>query len=38
VVAAAIVQALKELDLSYPKIDGAKRKALNAARTALLDE
>jgi PPK2 family polyphosphate:nucleotide phosphotransferase len=38
VVAAAIVQALKELDLSYPKIDGAKRKALNAARAALLDE
>ena len=38
VVAAAIVQALKELDLSYPKIDGAKRKALNAARTALLAE
>ena len=38
VVAAAIVQALKELDLSYPKIDGAKRKALNAARTSLLDE
>jgi PPK2 family polyphosphate:nucleotide phosphotransferase len=38
VVAAAIVQALKELDLSYPKIDGAKRKALNVARTALLDK
>jgi len=38
VVAATIVQALKGLDLSYPKIDGAKRKALNAARTALLDE
>jgi hypothetical protein len=38
VVAAAIVQALKELDLSYPRIDGDKRKALNAARTALLDE
>jgi len=38
VVAAAIVQALKELDLSYPKIDGAKRKALSAARTALLND
>ena len=38
VVAAAIVQALKELDLSYPRIDGDKRKALNAARAALLDE
>jgi PPK2 family polyphosphate:nucleotide phosphotransferase len=35
VVAAAIVQALEKLDLSYPKIDAAKRKELAAARAAL---
>ena len=35
VVAAAIVQALEKLDLSYPKINAAKRKELAAARAAL---
>ncbi len=38
VVAAAIVQALEKLDLSYPKIDAAKRKELAAARAALARE
>jgi PPK2 family polyphosphate:nucleotide phosphotransferase len=35
-VAAAIVQTLEELDLSYPKVDAAKRKELEAARRLLL--
>jgi PPK2 family polyphosphate:nucleotide phosphotransferase len=34
-VSAAIVEALEELDLSYPKVDAAKRKELDAARKAL---
>jgi PPK2 family polyphosphate:nucleotide phosphotransferase len=38
VVAAAIVEALKDLDLSYPKVDSPKRKSLATARTALLNE
>jgi PPK2 family polyphosphate:nucleotide phosphotransferase len=38
VVAAAIVEALEKLDLDYPKIDAATRKALAAARAALLKE
>ncbi len=38
VVAAAIVQALEKLDLSFPKIDAAKRKELAAARSALARE
>ena len=37
-VAAAIVQALEKLDLSYPRIDAAKRKELVVARTALARE
>jgi hypothetical protein len=36
VVAAAIVEALEKLDLEYPKVDAAQRKALAAARAALL--
>lgn len=36
VVAAAIVQTLEELKLSYPKVDAAKRKELEAARKILL--
>jgi PPK2 family polyphosphate:nucleotide phosphotransferase len=36
VVAAAIVQALEKLDLSYPKIEAAKRKELATARAALV--
>jgi PPK2 family polyphosphate:nucleotide phosphotransferase len=35
VVAAAIVDALAKLDLHYPKVDPAKRKALAAARREL---
>jgi PPK2 family polyphosphate:nucleotide phosphotransferase len=35
-VAAAIVETLEELDLSYPKVDAAKRKELDAARRLLL--
>jgi PPK2 family polyphosphate:nucleotide phosphotransferase len=35
VVAAAVVEALDSLDLSYPKISGAQRKALEAARAQL---
>ncbi len=34
-VAAAIVETLEELDLSYPKVDAAKRKELQAARRLL---
>jgi PPK2 family polyphosphate:nucleotide phosphotransferase len=36
VVAAAIVEALERLELEYPKVDAAQRKALAAARAALL--
>ncbi|MGH9551163.1 MAG: polyphosphate kinase 2 family protein, partial [Terriglobales bacterium] len=35
-VAAAVVDALDDLDLSYPKVDPQKRKELEAARTLLL--
>ena len=38
VVAAAIVDALERLDLTYPKVDDAKVTALAAARKALADE
>ncbi len=38
VVAAAIVEAVEKLDLSYPKIDAAKKKELVAARAALARE
>jgi PPK2 family polyphosphate:nucleotide phosphotransferase len=38
VVAAAVVQALEELDLAYPKLGAAKRKELAAARAALRKE
>ncbi len=36
VVAAAVIDALDELDLSYPKVDDAKRKQLAATRAGLL--
>jgi PPK2 family polyphosphate:nucleotide phosphotransferase len=36
VVAAAIVETLEELGLSYPKVDPAKQKELQAARKTLL--
>jgi PPK2 family polyphosphate:nucleotide phosphotransferase len=35
VVAAAVHNGLQDLDLSYPKVDAAKRKELKAAREAL---
>jgi len=35
-VSAAIVETLEELSLSYPKVDAAKRKGINAARRLLL--
>jgi PPK2 family polyphosphate:nucleotide phosphotransferase len=38
IVAAAIVEALENLDLSYPKIDAAKKTELVAARAALARE
>jgi PPK2 family polyphosphate:nucleotide phosphotransferase len=38
VVAAAIVETVEKLDLSYPKIDAAKKKELAAARAALARE
>lgn len=36
VVAAAIVETLEDLDLSYPKVDAAKRKEIDAAKKELL--
>ena len=38
IVAAAIVEAVEKLELSYPKIDAAKKKELVAARAALAGE
>jgi PPK2 family polyphosphate:nucleotide phosphotransferase len=38
VVAAAIVHALEDLNLNYPKVDAVKRKELKAARLALEHE
>jgi PPK2 family polyphosphate:nucleotide phosphotransferase len=38
IVAAAIVETVENLDLSYPKIDAAKKKELAAARAALARE
>jgi Polyphosphate kinase 2 (PPK2) len=37
-VAAAIVEVVEQLGLEYPKIDAAKRKQLEAARTELAQE
>jgi PPK2 family polyphosphate:nucleotide phosphotransferase len=37
-VAAAIVEAMENLDLSYPKVDAAKKKELVAARAELANE
>ena len=36
VVAAAIVETLEDLDLSYPKVDAAKRKEIQEAKKVLL--
>jgi PPK2 family polyphosphate:nucleotide phosphotransferase len=38
VVAAAVVHTLEKLRLTYPKVDSAQRKELEAARTALQKE
>ncbi len=38
IVAAAIVEAVEKLDLSYPKIDAAKKRELGAARSLLARE
>ena len=38
VVAAAVVDALKSLDLAYPKVTKAQRKELAVARTMLEEE
>ena len=38
VISAVIVDTLEELDLSYPKVDPAKRKELEAAKEELLKE
>jgi PPK2 family polyphosphate:nucleotide phosphotransferase len=38
VVAAAIVEALRKLDLAYPEIDEARRKEIAAARRSLMRE
>ncbi len=38
VVAAAVVEAMENLNLAYPKVDAAKRKQLAAARVALSRE
>jgi hypothetical protein len=35
-VSTAIVETLEELNLSYPKVDAAKRKELEAARRTLI--
>jgi hypothetical protein len=37
-VGAAVIEAMKELDLSYPKPDPARRAAVRAARRELLAE
>ena len=38
VVAAAIVEAVEELNLAYPKVDAEKKKELVAARAELASE
>jgi polyphosphate kinase 2 (PPK2 family) len=38
VVAAAIVEAVENLDLAYPTVDAKKKKELQAAREALSGE
>ena len=38
VVAAAIVEAVENLDLSYPKVDAQKKEELSSARAILADE
>jgi polyphosphate kinase 2 (PPK2 family) len=38
VVAAAIVEVVEELNLTYPKVDAEKKKELAAARAELADQ
>jgi polyphosphate kinase 2 (PPK2 family) len=38
VVAAAIVEAVEQLDLTYPKVDATKKKELATARATLARE
>jgi polyphosphate kinase 2 (PPK2 family) len=38
VVAAAIVEAVEELNLTYPKVDAEKKNELTAARAELADQ
>jgi len=38
VVAAAVVDAMENMDLAYPKVDAAKKKELESARAALSRE
>jgi PPK2 family polyphosphate:nucleotide phosphotransferase len=38
VVASAVIEALEELELDYPKVDSAMKKRLRSARSALEDE
>jgi len=38
VVAAAIIDALGSLDLHFPRVSDAKKKELEEARQALMDE
>jgi len=37
-VASAIIESLDELDLSFPKLDEAKKKELQAVRDSLLSQ
>jgi hypothetical protein len=38
VVAAVVIQSLESLHLTFPRLDEAKRKELDAARELLLNE
>jgi PPK2 family polyphosphate:nucleotide phosphotransferase len=38
IVAAAVIEALADLDLAYPKVDGKKMRELAAAKTKLLNK
>ena len=38
IVAAAVIEALADLDLGYPKVDGTKMRELAAAKTKLLNK
>jgi hypothetical protein len=38
VISAAVVEALEDMDLAYPAVDGEKRKQLEAAKKTLLNK